>query len=88
MAAKRKAKGKAKSKAKAKGKAGRKAAPKAGEPLVVVSKAKAVLKAAGCNSSSDAFDALNNYVHWLLGQASQRASANGRKTVRAHDFMA
>jgi len=26
-------------------------------------------------------------MYWLLGQAAKRAKANGRKTVRAHDFM-
>ena len=58
------------------------------EPLIIASKAKSVLKAAGCNTSGDAFEALNGYVYWLLEQASKRAKANGRKTVRGHDFMA
>ena len=57
------------------------------EPLIIASKAKSVLKAAGCNTSGDAFEALNGYVYWLLEQASKRAKANGRKTVRGHDFM-
>lgn len=57
------------------------------EPLVVGSKAKAILKKAGCNTAGDAFDGLNGYVHWLLEQAAKRAKANGRKTVRAHDFV-
>jgi hypothetical protein len=26
-------------------------------------------------------------VYWLIGQATARAAANGRKTVRSHDFM-
>ena len=60
----------------------------AGEILLVGSKVKAALKEAGCNSSSDAIDGLNSWVHWLISQAAQRAAANGRKTVRAHDFMA
>ncbi len=58
------------------------------EPLIISSKAKAVLKAAGCNTSGDAFEALNGYVYWLLDQAAKRAKGNGRKTVRGHDFMA
>ena len=58
------------------------------EPLVIASKAKAVLKAAGCNTSGDAFEALNGYLYWLLDQGAKRAKANGRKTVRGHDFMA
>ena len=64
------------------------AKPKKLEPLVIASKAKAVLKKAGCNTSGDAFDALNAYMYWLLEQAAKRARANGRKTVRGHDFMA
>jgi len=56
------------------------------EPLIVGSKAKAVLKKAGCNTAGDAFDGLNGVVHWYLEQAAKRAKANGRKTVRAHDF--
>ncbi len=60
---------------------------KAVEAFVVASKAKAVLKKAGCNVAGDAFDGLNGYVTWLLQAASARAKANGRKTVRAHDFL-
>jgi hypothetical protein len=57
------------------------------DPLVVASKAKGVLKGAGCNTAGDALDALNGYLYWLLDQAAKRAKANGRKTVRGHDFM-
>ena len=57
------------------------------EVLLVGSKVKAAIKAAGCNSSGDAVDGLNAWVHWLITQATARAQANGRKTVRAHDFM-
>ncbi len=59
-----------------------------GELLVVVSKVKAALKKSGCNSASDATDGLNTWIHWLIDQAARRAKANGRKTVRAHDFCA
>jgi len=62
-------------------------AKKSQEPLVIASKAKGVLKSAGCNTAGDAFDGLNGYVYWLLEQAAKRAKANGRKTVRAHDFI-
>ncbi len=62
-------------------------AKKTAEPLVIASKAKAVLKKAGCNTAGDAFDSLNEYVYWLLESAAKRAKANGRKTVRGHDFM-
>lgn len=57
------------------------------EPVVVGSKAKAVLKKAGCNTAGDALEGLNCWVYWLLEQASKRAKANGRKTVRAYDFI-
>ena len=60
---------------------------KGGEMLLVASKAKGVLKAAGCNTASDALDGLNGWAYWLLDQAAKRAKANGRKTVRAHDFI-
>lgn len=62
-------------------------AKKGGEMLLVGSKVKAEIKSANCNTAGDALDGLNGWVHWLIGQATQRASANGRKTVRAHDFM-
>ena len=57
------------------------------EMLLVASKVKQMLKDAGCNTAGDALDGLNGYVGWLVGQAAKRASENGRKTVRAHDFM-
>jgi len=57
------------------------------EVLLVGSKVKAEIKGAGCNTAGDAIEGLNDWVHWLISQATQRASANGRKTVRAHDFM-
>lgn len=57
------------------------------EVLLVGSKVKAAIKDAGCNTGGDAIDGLNGWVHWLIGQATARAGANGRKTVRAHDFI-
>lgn len=68
----------------------KKAAKKSGAPaevLVVGSKVKAAIKASGCNSSADALDGVNAWMHWLIKQATARAQANGRKTVRAHDFI-
>ena len=56
------------------------------EPLIIASKAKAILKKGGCNTAGDALDGLNGVVYWYLEQAGKRAKANGRKTVRAHDF--
>ncbi len=67
----------------------KKAAPKAPtEVLLVGSKVRAQIKDSGFNTGGDAVDGLNLWVHWLIGQATTRAAANGRKTVRAHDFMA
>lgn len=57
------------------------------EVLLVGSKVKAAIKEAGCNTGGDALEGLNAWVHWLIDQATARADANGRKTVRAHDFM-
>ena len=62
-------------------------AKKSMEPLIIASKAKAVLKKNGCNTAGDAMDGLNYWAHWLLEQAAKRAKANGRKTVRAYDFI-
>ncbi len=58
------------------------------EMLLVSSKVKAVIKKAGCNTAGDALDGLNAWVYWLLEDATKRAKANGRKTVRRHDFCA
>ncbi len=57
------------------------------EALVIASKVKAVLKKAKCNVAGDALEGLNAWNYWLLEQAAKRAKANGRKTVRAHDFI-
>ena len=63
------------------------AAKKKMEALYDGSKVKAVIKKSGCNTAGDAFDGLNGWIYWLIEQATKRAKANGRKTVRAHDFM-
>jgi histone H3/H4 len=77
----------AKKKAKKTGRStGRKRAPQA-EMLLVGSKVKQALRAHDVNVASDAADSLNYVVHWYINQAAKRAAANGRKTVRAHDFM-
>ncbi len=81
------AKAKAKKKAPAKKKPAAKKKAAAKEVLLVGSKVKATIKEANCNTGGDAIDGLNSWVHWLIGQATDRAVANGRKTVRAHDFM-
>lgn len=56
------------------------------EMIVVSSKAKALLKKAGCNTAGDALEGLNGVLYWYIEQAAKRAKLNGRKTVRAHDF--
>ncbi len=67
----------------------KKKAKKKGGPdvLLVASKVKEQIKGAGCNTGGDAVEGLNGWVHWLIDQATKRAAKNGRKTVRAHDFM-
>lgn len=72
-------------KAKKGGKSGGAARPT--EMLLVSSKVRQMIKDAGCNTAGDALDGLNGYVGWLVGQAAKRAAENGRKTVRAHDFI-
>ncbi|MDX2093123.1 MAG: hypothetical protein SFX73_35095 [Kofleriaceae bacterium] len=62
-------------------------ASKPTEMLLVSSKVRQMIKDAGCNTAGDALDGLNNYVGWLVQQAAKRAGENGRKTVRAHDFI-
>jgi hypothetical protein len=61
---------------------------KSKEVLLVASKVKALLKKAGCNTAGDALDGLNEWVYWLVDNTAKRAKANGRKTVRKHDFCA
>lgn len=78
---------KAKKAKKAKGGAGKKGMAGGGEMMLVASKVKAALKGAGCNTASDAIEGLNAWVGWLIDQAAKRAASNGRKTVRAHDFI-
>ncbi len=60
---------------------------KSKEVLAVASKVKAALKASGCNTSGDAIEGLNDVIYWFCDQAAERAKANGRKTVRRHDFI-
>ncbi len=60
-------------------------APK--EMLLVASKVRQMIKDAGCTTAGDALDGLNGWVGWLVQEATARAKANGRTTVRASDFM-
>jgi hypothetical protein len=59
---------------------------KKGEILVVGSKMKDVVKAAGCMSSGDLIEAVSAKVHDMLAQATARAKGNGRSTVRPYDL--
>jgi histone H3/H4 len=77
----------AKAKSNGKKSAAKKSSSANKEMLLVGSKVKAAIKEANCNTAGDALDGLNLWVHWLIQQATARASSNGRKTVRAHDFM-
>ena len=56
------------------------------EILIVGSKMKDVVKAAGCMSSGDLIEALSAKVHELLQNAASRAKDNGRSTVRPYDL--
>lgn len=75
----------AKKKATKKAAAPKKAAKK--EMLLVGSKTKEALKGKGFNVSSDALEAMNEYVYWLVDQAQKRCTANGRKTIRPYDIL-
>ena len=52
--------------------------------LIVKSSVKESLE--GHNVSSDFYDALDDRVQELLGDAARRADANGRKTVQPRDL--
>jgi hypothetical protein len=56
------------------------------EILIVGSKMKDVVKAAGCMSSGDLIEALSDKVHELIANATARAKGNGRSTVRPYDL--
>ena len=56
------------------------------ESLVVGSKVKDAVKAAGCNTAGDLVDALSAEVAKIIEKAAKRAQENGRKTVRAADI--
>lgn len=58
------------------------------ENFVVTTKVKAALKEGGLNVAGDAIEGLNTVIYFYIDQAKKRAQANGRKTVKAHDFLA
>lgn len=58
------------------------------EMLLVNSKTKEQLKSTGLNVSSDALEALNDYLYWLIDQAQKKCASNGRKTIKPYDILA
>jgi histone H3/H4 len=82
-----KAKKKAAKKA-VKKKPAKKVVKKSKEMLLVASKTKDALKGKGYNVSSDALEAMNDYVYFLVEQAQKKCTANGRKTIRPYDILA
>jgi len=56
------------------------------EVLVVASKIKDVVKAAGLQSSGDLVDGVSDKVYDMIKAAVARAKANGRATVRPYDL--
>ena len=87
--AKKKAKKKATRKAPARGakrttkKKARRGAPSAADFIISKSRTKA---AAGINVSGEFYAALDAAVRNLIATAEQRATDNGRKTLRPHDL--
>jgi hypothetical protein len=67
-------------------KAPKKAKASSKEILVVGSKMKDVVKAAGCMSSGDLIAAVSDKVHEMIANATERAKGNGRSTVRPYDL--
>ena len=58
------------------------------EVLVVASKLKKYIKdRAGMNCSADVLEILSDYVRHQANDAIDRARDDGRKTVKARDFM-
>lgn len=58
------------------------------EMLLVASKTKDALKGDDFNVSTEAIEALNDYVYWLVEQAQKKCKANGRKTIKPYDILA
>lgn len=56
------------------------------EVLVVASKVKAYVKSKQMQTSSDAIAALSDKVCAILDEATERAKANRRSTVKAQDL--
>ena len=61
-------------------------ASKPKEIVVVGSKVKEVVRAAGLRSDGELVAAVSEKVHSLLQSAIHRCTQNGRSTVRPHDL--
>jgi histone H3/H4 len=59
----------------------------ASEVMVIASKVKAYIKAAGLNTSGAVMTELTNKVTALCDQAIAAAKSDGRKTVMDRDFQ-
>ena len=55
--------------------------------IITPEKVREMIKGQGCSTSGDAVDALSNEVNRIIKKAVERTKANGRKTVRSHDFV-
>lgn len=84
-AAKKTAKRAAKKTAKRKVTRKKKAAKKAAVDLII-SKSRTKAAVTSCNVSGDFYSALDSYVREAINAAEERASANGRKTLRPQDL--
>jgi len=85
--AKKKTKAKAKPKAKAKAKktTSRKTTRKKKPVNMIISKTR-TKATAGINVSGDFYSALDEAVRTMIWSAEQRATQNGRRTLRPHDL--
>ena len=62
----------------------KKATKKAVDLIISKSRTKAAVNS--CNVSGDFYSALDSYVRKAINAAEERASANGRKTLRPQDL--
>lgn len=83
--AKKKTKAKAKPKAKARKTTSRKTTRKKKAVNMIISKTR-TKATAGINVSGDFYSALDEAVRAMIWSAEQRATQNGRRTLRPHDL--
>jgi histone H3/H4 len=63
----------------------KKAAGKAKGDSMIISKSRVKAAASKCNVGSEFYGALEAHVREVIAQAQNRATANGRKTLRPQD---